>query len=215
MLFIMLKFCRISSGNHWVAKSQTWLSNFDFHLAMIFLCLHAVCMCSVTQSSPTLCHPLDCSPPAWLSSYSQAQTVPIQFSRSVMSDYLWPHGLQHARAPCPSPIPKVHSVSCPLSRWCHPTISSSVIPISSHLQSFPASESFQMSQFFALGGQSSGVSASMLVLPMNIQTVPSKSLYLSDFQIYDHYPLILNIQHSSTYALQMQHTSNQTGLIPP
>ena len=69
-------------------------------------------------------------------------------------------------------------------------------------------QSFQMSQFFALGGQSSGVSASTSVLPMNIQTVPSKSLYLSDFQIYDHYPLILNIQHSSTYALQMQHTSN-------
>ena len=147
MLFIMLKFCRISSGNHWVAKSQTWLSNFDFHLAMIFLCLHAVCMCSVTQSSPTFCHPLDCSPTAWLSSYSQAQTVPIQFSCSIMSDSFWPHGLQHARAPCPSPIPKVHSISCPLSRWCHPTISSSVIPISSHLQSFPASGSFQMSQF--------------------------------------------------------------------
>ena len=66
-----------------------------------------------------------------------------------MSSSLWPHGLQHARPPCPSPMPGVYSNSCPLSRWCHPTISSSVVPFSSHLQSFPASGSFQMSQFFA------------------------------------------------------------------
>ena len=84
-----------------------------------------------------------------------------------MSDSLWPHGLQHTRPPCPSPTPGVSSNSCPSSRWCHPTISSSVVPFSSHLQSFPASGSFQMSQFFALGGQNIGVSAS--VLPMNIQ----------------------------------------------
>ena len=79
------------------------------------------------------------------------------------------HGLQHAWLPCPSPTPGVCSNSCPLSRWCHPTISSSVIPFSSHLQSFPASESFQMSQFFTSGGQSVGVSASASVLPKNIQ----------------------------------------------
>ena len=91
----------------------------------------------------------------------------VQFSHSVVSDSLWPHGLQHVRPPCPSPTPGVYSNSCPLSRWCHPTISSSVIPFSSHLQSFPASGSFQMSQFFASGGQSIGVSAS--VLPMHIQ----------------------------------------------
>ena len=88
---------------------------------------------------------------------------------SLMSDSFWPHGLQHARLPCPSPTPRVYSDSCPLSWWCHPTISSSVIPFSSCLQSFPVSGSFQMSQFFASGGQSIGVSASASVLPMNIQ----------------------------------------------
>ena len=92
----------------------------------------------------------------------------VQFSLSVVSNSLQPHGLQHARPPCPSPTPGVYSNSCPLSQWCHPTISSSVIPFS-HLQSFPASGSFQMSQFFASGGQSIGVSASPSVLPMNIQ----------------------------------------------
>ena len=92
-----------------------------------------------------------------------------QFSRSVMSNSLQPHGLQHARPPCPSPTPRVYSNSCPLSWWCHPTISSSVVPFSSHLQSFPASRAFQMSQFFTSGGQSTVVSASTSVLPMNIQ----------------------------------------------
>ena len=92
-----------------------------------------------------------------------------QFSRSVLSDSLRPHGLQHARPPCPSPTPGVYSNSCPLSQWCHPTISSSVVSFSSCLQSFPASGSFQMSQFFASGGQSIGVSASVSVLPMNFQ----------------------------------------------
>ena len=87
----------------------------------------------------------------------------------VMSSSSWPHGLQHARLPCPSPSPGVCSNSCPLSRWCRPTISSSVIPFSSYLQSFPASGAFQMSQLFTSGGQSIGVSASASVLPMNIQ----------------------------------------------
>ena len=86
-----------------------------------------------------------------------------------MSNSLQSHGLQHARLPCPSPTPGASSNSCPLSRWCHPTISSSVIPFSSCLQSFPASGSFPRSQFFASGGQSIGVSASTSVLPMNIQ----------------------------------------------
>ena len=93
----------------------------------------------------------------------------VQFSHSVVSSSLWLHGLQHARLPCPSPTPGVHSNSCALSRWCHPTISSSVVPFSSNLQSFPASGSFPMSQFFASGGQRIGVSASASVLPMNIQ----------------------------------------------
>ena len=93
----------------------------------------------------------------------------LQFSRSVVSNSLWPHGQQHARLPCPSPTSGAYPNSCPSSRWCHPTISSSVIPFSSCLQSFSASGSFQMSQFFALGGQSIGVSASASVFPMNIQ----------------------------------------------
>ena len=92
-----------------------------------------------------------------------------QFSRSLVSESLQPHGLQHARPPCPSPTPGVYSNSCSLSQWCHPTISSSVIPFSSCPQSFPASESFSMSQFLASGGQSIGVSASTSVLPMNTQ----------------------------------------------
>ena len=93
----------------------------------------------------------------------------VQFSCSVVYDFLWHHGLQHARLPCPSPMPGAYSNSCPSSQWCHPTISSSVFPFSSHLQSFPASESFPMSHFFASGGQSIGVSASTSVLPVNIQ----------------------------------------------
>ena len=88
---------------------------------------------------------------------------------SGVSDSLRPHRLQHARLPCPSPTPRVYSNSCPLSQWCHSTISSSVIPLSSCLQSFPASGSFPMSQFFASGGQSIRASASASVLPMNIQ----------------------------------------------
>ena len=95
----------------------------------------------------------------------------VQFSFSVVSDSLWPHGLQHARLPCPSSTHRAHSNSCPLisGRWCHPTISSSVIPFSSCLWSFPAPVTFQISQLFASGGQITGVSASTSVLPMNIQ----------------------------------------------
>ena len=93
----------------------------------------------------------------------------VQFSGSVMSNCLRPHGLQHSRPPCPSPTPRVYSNSCPLSRWCHPTISSSVISFSSRLQSFPASGCSQMSQLFTSGGQSTGVSASTSVLPRNTQ----------------------------------------------
>ena len=146
------------------------------------------------QSCPTLCDPIDGSPPGssvpgifqarvlkWVAiafsmyifvfpsfcchNYIIVHNVFIQFSLSVMSDSLWPHGLQHARLPCPSPTPGAYSISCPLSWWCHPTISSSVIPLSSHLQSFPTSGSFPRTS----GGQSTGVSASASVLPMNIQ----------------------------------------------
>ena len=93
----------------------------------------------------------------------------VQFSRSVVSDYLWPHELQHTRPPCPSQTPGVHPNSYASSRWCHPAISSSVIPFSSCPQSFPASGSFPVSQLFASGGQSIRVSASASVLPMNTQ----------------------------------------------
>ena len=93
----------------------------------------------------------------------------VQFSHSVVSDSLRPHELQHARPPCPSPTPGVYPNSCASSRWCHPAISSSVVPFSSCLQSFPASGSFSMSQFLTSGGHSIGASASASVLPMNIQ----------------------------------------------
>ena len=101
--------------------------------------------------------------------YFPEKLYSVQFSRSVMSDSLPPHGLLHARPPCPSPTPGAYSNSCPLSQWCHPTISSSVVPFSFCPQSFPVSGSFPMSQFFASGGQSIGVSASASVLPMTIQ----------------------------------------------
>ena len=94
----------------------------------------------------------------------------VQFRYSVVSDFLRPHGLQHARSPCPSTTPVAYSNSCPLSWWCHPTISSSVVPFSSCLQPFPASESFLTNWLFASSDQSIGASASASVLPMNIQT---------------------------------------------
>ena len=93
----------------------------------------------------------------------------VQFSLSVMSDSWWPHGLQHVRLPCPLPTPGAYSDSCPLNQWCHPTIASSVVPFSSQPSIFSGVRVFPMSQFFASGGQSIGVSASASVLPMNIQ----------------------------------------------
>ena len=107
---------------------------------------------------------MDC----WDRQSSWTLSIP-QFSRSVMTNSLQPHGLQHTRLPCPSPTPGACSNSCPLRRWCHSTISSSVVPFSSCLQSFPASGSFPVSEFFTSSGQNIGVSASASVLPMNIQ----------------------------------------------
>ena len=101
--------------------------------------------------------------------YIDVKCCSVQFSHSVVSNSLWPHGLQHTRPHCPLPTPRVYPNSCPLSRWCHPAISSSVVPFSSCPQSFPASGSFQMSQLFTSGGQSIGVLASKSVLPMNTQ----------------------------------------------
>ena len=102
----------------------------------------------------------------WLIMY---QFSSVQFSRSVVSDSLWPHESQHARPPCPSPTPRVHSDSCPSSQWCHSAISSSVVPFSSCPKSLPASESFPMSQLFAWGGQSTGISALASFLPKKSQ----------------------------------------------
>ena len=101
--------------------------------------------------------------------YSTYSTFPysVQFGCSVMSNSVWPHGLQYTRLPCPSPTPGACSNSCPLSQWCHPTISSSVVPFSSCLQSFPELGSFPVSQFFKSGSQSTRASAS--ILPKNIQ----------------------------------------------
>ena len=134
----------------------------------------------------------------------------VQFSRSVVSDSLRPHEPQHARPSCLSPTPRVYPNSCPLNPWCHPTISSSVVPFSSHLQSFPASGSFPMSQLFALGGQSIGVSASTSVLPMNTQdwslewtgwiSLQSKGLsrVFSNTKIQKHQSLVLSFLYSPT-----------------
>ena len=118
-------------------------------------------------------------------------TTSVQFSDSIMSDSLQPHGLQHASLPCPSPTPGAYSNSCPSSRWCHPIISSSVIPFSFCFPSFPASRSFPKSQFFTSGGQSIQVSAPASVLPMNIQDwclcLNKKWLHYSCFITYYYY----------------------------
>ena len=122
------------------------------------------------RSSDSSCFPIQVvGYVLWACLNKQREISVSQFSHSVVSNSLQPHGLQHPRPPCRSPTPEVYSDSCPLSRWCHPTISSSFIPFSSYLQSFPASGSFPMSQFFTSGGQRTGVSASASVHPMNIQ----------------------------------------------
>ena len=143
----------------------------------------------------------------------------VQFSRSVVSDSLWPHGLQHARPPCPLPTPRVYPNTCPLSRWCHPTISSSVILFSFCLQSFPASGSFPMSQLFTSGGQSSGVSASTSVLPMNTQDwsplewtgwISLQSKELSSL-LHHHSSKASVVQCSAFFTVQLSHPYMTTG----
>ena len=109
-----------------------------------------------------------------------SQLSSVQFSHSVVSDSLWPHGLQHAKLPCPSPAPKPCSNLCPSSQWCHPTISSSVISFFPCLQSFPASGSFPMRQFFASGGQSIG-SFSFTISPSNGKQIKDVSLHINKF----------------------------------
>ena len=143
-----------------------------------------------------------------------------QFSGSVMSDSLWPQRLQHARLPCPSPTPGAYSNACPLSRWCHPAISSSVVPFSSHLQSLPASGSFQMSQYFAPGGQSIGVSASALVLPNENSRLTSFRMDRLDLlavqrtlkSLLQHHSSKASIlQHSAFVTVQLSHPYMTTG----
>ena len=173
-------------------------------LFLVLLILYVCCL--VTKSCLNLCNPMDSNLPGssvhGISQTRMLEWVAIFFSRdlpqpgiqptshtlssgffihltvqiSQPADFLWSNILQHARLPCPSAIPGACSDSCSLSHWCYPTISSSVIPFFSRLQSFPASESFPMSQFFASGGQSIEASASAWVLPMNIQHVFSLEL---------------------------------------
>ena len=146
----------------------------------------------------------------------------VHFSHSVVSDSLQPHELQHAKPPYPSPTPRVHSNSCPLSCWCHPTISSSIVPFSSLLQSFPASGSFQMSQFFTSGGQSIGISASTSVLPMNIQDwfplgwtgwISLQSKGLSRVLVQHHSSKASILRHSAFFIVQPSHPYVTTGKI--
>ena len=141
------------------------IKHFENHLLLLFC--HPTCTLLFSEGVLFIRHRY--ARLKFLDTISLPGVRSVQFSHWVVSDTLWSHGLQHARLPGSSPTPGVYSNSCPLNRWCHPTISSSVIPFSSCLQSFPASGSFQMSHFFASGGQSIGVSASTSVLPMNTQ----------------------------------------------
>ena len=123
----------------------------------------------IKPASPALAGGFFTNWATWEAHLNSIQFSSVQISRSVMSDSLWPHESQHTRPPCPSPSPGVHSNSRPSSQWCHPAISFSVVPFSSCPPSLPASESFPISQLFAWGGQSTGVSASASVLPKNTQ----------------------------------------------
>ena len=155
--------------------------------------------------------------------WSKVLLSSVQFSRSVMSDSLWPHESQHARPPCPSPTPRVHSDSCPLSWWCHPAISSFVVPFSSCPQFFPESGSFPVSQFFTWSGQSIGVSASASVLPMNTQdwsplgwtgwiSLQSKGLLrvFSNTTVQKHQFSVLSFLHSPTLTSIHDHWKNHS-----
>ena len=162
-------------------QHSTWASPTGFTAACVAIFFCSLCVwttrtpTATTEVPGALLTPV-LSHPSGVTGTSRAQPQPgtpsqglVQFSRSVVSNSLQPHGLQHARPPCPSPTPGVYSNSCPLSQWCHPTISSSAVPFSCRLQSFPASGSFLVSQFFPSGGQSTGVSVSASVLPVDIQ----------------------------------------------
>ena len=151
----------------------------------------------------------------WPIRLSSIKMLSVQFSRSVVPDSLRPHESQHARTPCASPTPGIHSDSRPSSQWCHPAISSSVVPFSSCPQSLPASESFPMSQLFAWGGQSTGISALVSVLPMNTQdwsllewtgwiSLQSKGLSESS-------PVQKHLWRSAFFTVQLSHPYMTTG----
>ena len=159
----------------------------------------------------------------WASWAKTAQFSSVQFSPSVMSDSLRPHESQHARSPCPSPTPRVYSNSCPSSWWCHPAISSSVVPFSSCPQSLPALGSFPVSQLFASDGQNIGVSASTSVLPMNTRdwsrlgwtgwfSLQSKGLsrVFSNTTVQKHHSLALSFLHSPTLTSIHDHWKNHS-----
>ena len=170
----MLHFPCISQGNK---GCDLYIPFAPFYL-LINHCLLLVVLYGITRPLPSgnvsdkisfqQYSSLSVITPSTLLSTNKMVISSVQFSYSVVSESLWLHESQHARPPCPSPTPRVHSDSRPSSQWCHPTISSSVVPFS-FPQSFPASGSFPMSQFFASGTKSIGVSASASVLPMNIQ----------------------------------------------
>ena len=138
----------------------------------------------------------------WILFYGLIHGKFNQFTHSVMTNSSQPHGLQHTRVPCPSPTPRPCSKSCPSSQWCHPTISSFVVPFSSCLQSFAASGSFPMSQFFTSGNQSNGASASVSIVPMNIQ---------------DWFPLgltgLISLQFKGLSRVFYQHHSSKASLL--
>ena len=148
------------------------------------------------------CLPLPPGSHTWCCSVPGFWSCSFISVQSVVSDSLWPHGLQHARLPCPSPTPGAYSNSCPSRQWCHPIIPSSVVPFSACPQSFPASGPFPMSQFFASGGQSIGVSASAPVLPLNIQ---------------DWFPLgwtgWISLQSTETPKSLLQHHSSKVSIL--
>ena len=145
---------------------HTYMMLHTYLMLLTILYERQKCRCRYTEQT---CGQWERERVGWIERVALEDVHLGQFSRSVMSGSLRPHELQHTRPPCPSPTPGVHLNLCPSSLWCHPTISSSVVPFSSCLQSFPASPSFQMSQFFTSGCQSIGVSDSTSVLPMNTQ----------------------------------------------
>ena len=163
-----------------VAQSRTWLKRLSSSSSIFVGTIYVTSKCFLVCHGihpPHFTYPLPTNSTTinrvvitiFVLIYVCACLILLLFSLSVVSDSLWPHGLQHARLPCPSPSPGACSNSCPSNQWCYPTILSSVVPFSSCLQSFPASGSFPMSWLFTSRGQSIGASASASVLPMNIQ----------------------------------------------